>query len=95
MKDVAAANAWAAESAAATEVYNVGYGRRITVNELASKIIELTNSKSEIKHLPERPGDVKHSLAAVDALRGAGFEPSGEFDKGLAATIEFFKAKAS
>lgn len=93
VKDVAAANAWAGENAAATGVYNVGYGRRITVNELAGKIIALTGSRSEIQHLPERSGDVKHSLAAVDALRNAGFTPSGEFDKGLAATIEFFKTK--
>ena len=57
-------------------MFNVAYGQKITIQELAQQIIALTNSKSEITHAPERAGDVKHSLAAIDKLRAAGFAPS-------------------
>jgi len=91
VKDVAAANAHFATSAD-TGVYNVAYGGRITINDLARRIVRLTGSRSEIRYLPERPGDVKHSMAAVDRLRAAGFVPAGDFDAGLATTIRFFAA---
>ena len=64
----------------------------ITINELAEKIVRLTGSESEIVHLPERDGDVKHSQAAVDKLQKAGFRPSFDFDAGLRSTIEYFSA---
>jgi len=71
-------------------VYNVAYGGTITINELAQKIINLTNSKSEIKHEKPRPGDVKHSYASIDKLLGTGFRPRGNFEQGLEDTIKFF-----
>jgi UDP-glucose 4-epimerase len=89
VKDIVAANVHFAMGDA-TGVYNVAYGGRITINDLASKIISITGSSSEIVHLPERPGDVKHSMAAVDKLTATGFTPTSDFDTGLAATIEFF-----
>jgi len=89
VKDVVAANVHFALSAH-TGVYNVAYGGRISINDLARKIIALTGSTAEIQHLPERAGDVKHSTAAVDKLRQAGFVPNNNFSAGLAATIDFF-----
>ena len=93
VKDIAAANAFFALDTDATGVFNVAYGGRITINDLAEKIIELTNSKSEIVHLPEREGDVKHSMACIDKLKGTGFQPGSNFSAGLAATIGFFTGK--
>ena len=75
-------------------MFNVAYGRRITINDLAREIVALTGSRSEIKHLPERAGDVKHSMAAIDKLRATGFLPTSDFDTGLAETIRFFQARA-
>ena len=34
------------------EVFNVGTGREITINELAARVKELTGSRSEIRHIP-------------------------------------------
>ena len=56
-------------------------------------IRRLTGSGCEIKHGAERPGDVKHSMASIKKLRAAGFTPTGDFNAGLAATIDFFKKK--
>jgi len=90
VKDVVAANVFFAENLDLCGVRNVAYGGRITINDLAREICELTGSASEIRHLPERPGDVKHSMAAIDRLLETGFEPEHTFSEGLDATIEFF-----
>ncbi len=93
VKDIAAANAFFATQSTDTGVFNVAYGRRITIKELAQKICRLTNSRSEIHHAPERAGDVKHSMASIEKLRATGFNPTSNFDEGLAATIAFFQRK--
>jgi UDP-glucose 4-epimerase len=95
VKDIAAANAYFATKSPTTGVFNVAYGRKITINDLCATICRLTESKSVIKHAPERAGDVKHSMAAVEKIRAAGFTPEGNLADGLQATINFFKRKAA
>lgn len=94
VKDIAAANAFFATQSQAMGVFNVAYGQRITIKELATTICRLTGSRSEIIHAAERPGDVKHSLASVDKLCAAGFVPTANFQDGLQATISFFHEKS-
>ena len=91
VKDVVAANVYLAQTKELSGLYNVAYGKSITVNKLAKKIIELTDSKSEIAYAPTRPGDVKHSRAAVEKLNTAGLTLSDNFDFGLMSTINFSK----
>jgi UDP-glucose 4-epimerase len=91
VKDIAAANAYFATQSPASGVFNVAYGGKITINELAQTICKLTGSRSEICHEAERAGDVKHSLAAVDQLKTAGYRPVGNLSDGLQATVNFFK----
>jgi len=93
VKDIVAANAFFATQSSATGVFNVAYGQRITINDLAKTICRLTGSRSGIQYAAERAGDVKHSLAAIDKLRAAGFAPMSNFAEGLQATIEFFKRR--
>ena len=94
VQDVVAANVFFATQSPALGVFNVACGQRLTINELAASICRLTGSRSKIKHAAERPGDVKHSLAAIEKLHKAGFAPGSNFYKGLETTIEFFKVKA-
>lgn len=93
VKDIAAANAFFATQSPATGVFNVAYGGRITVNELASTLVRLTASSSPIEHAPERVGDIKHSQASVARLKSAGFVPSGSLESGLKTTVASFLAK--
>ncbi|MBO7153228.1 MAG: NAD-dependent epimerase/dehydratase family protein, partial [Lentisphaeria bacterium] len=81
VKDIARANLFMAETSN-TGVYNVAYGKKITILDLAEKIVKLTNSKSEIVFLPERPGDIRHSLACVDKLAATGFTGEWDFERG-------------
>ena len=92
VKDIVAANVYMAMNDY-TGVYNIAYGKRITINDLVKLIKNVTNSKSEIVYLPERAGDVKHSMAAVDKLNTTGFKPGFDFDSGMKATVEFFQSQ--
>jgi UDP-glucose 4-epimerase len=95
VKDVVAANAFFALESQATDVFNVGCGRKITITDLALTIRNLTSSSSTIEYEAERPGDVKHSIAGVDKIQKAGFRPICDLAGGLRATIEFFKKDAA
>lgn len=92
VKDVAAANAFFARNTVTTGIYTVAYGATISINALARRICQLTGSRSVLSHQPERIGDVKHSLAAVDRLRAAGFRPTFNLEHGLAATVAHVQA---
>ncbi len=90
VKDIVAANVFLAMNDTAPGFYNVAYGQRLTINDLARKIIELTGSSSKIEYFSERSGDVKHSMASVEKITSAGFMPACSFDEGLRATIKYF-----
>ena len=91
VQDVVAANVFMATASKATDVFNVAYGRRITINDLARTIIRLTGSPSELRYAARRPGDVQHSLACIDKLRAAGFAPAHDLPDGLQTTVAFFR----
>mgnify|MGYP003858110109 CR=1 FL=1 len=92
VKDIVGALAFAAANPAVAGTYNVGYGRKMTVKELAQEVIRLTGSTSAIEHKPERLGDVKHSLASADKLRAAGWSPQHTVAEGLDATVAYFRS---
>jgi UDP-glucose 4-epimerase len=94
VKDIAAANVFFATRSTATGVFNVAYGQRIAIKELAATICRLTRSRSEIKYAIARPGDVRHSLASVDKLREAGFVSTANFNASLQTTIAYFHEKS-
>jgi len=93
VKDIVAANVFLATNEDLTGVYNIAYGQRQTIQEVAEKIIELTGSSSKIEYGPVRAGDVKHSQASIDKIQTAGFALSGRFDEGLSQTIAFFEKR--
>lgn len=91
VKDIVKANVLAATTPEAKGVYNVANGKTLTINNLAKKIIEITNSESKIVYKPERAGDIKYSLAAIDeTIDELGFTPSENLDNELKQTIEYF-----
>lgn len=91
VKDVAAANEYFALRSPATGVFNLAYGKSIAINQLCSMICRSVGSSSTLAHAPERPGDVKHSMAAVDQLLQAGFVPSHSLQDGLGETIKYYQ----
>jgi len=92
VKDIVAANVFAATTPGVTGVFNVGYGASTTINHIAREIIAAAGSSSVIDYQPERAGDVKHSLASVSKLTTAGFHPVSNLSEGLAATLRYFQS---
>ena len=91
VKNVVAANAFFALKSQATGVFNVASGNEVTITDLALTIRDLAESSCTIDYGPERPGDVKHSVADVEKIQAAGLRPVCDLPGGLRATIEFFR----
>tara|TARA_R110000868_G_scaffold156599_1_gene383529 strand:- start:6974 stop:7897 length:924 start_codon:yes stop_codon:yes gene_type:complete len=88
VKDVVKANILAATTG--NETYNVALGYSTSILELAEKIIQITNSKSQIQFLEERSGDIKHSIADPSKFNDLGFKPSHSIESALEETIKFY-----
>ena len=89
VKDVVRANILASEKG--NETYNVALGHSTSILELAQKIIEITNSKSEVQFLEERAGDIKHSRANTSKFNELGFTPKYTISQALLETITFYE----
>jgi UDP-glucose 4-epimerase len=65
-------------------VYNIGGGNHISVQQLAEKIITITQSSSKIIYQAEVKGDTEHTSANIKkADRELGWKPKKSIDDGL------------
>ncbi len=81
----------AAVPGAAGGVYNIASGRAISVLHVATLIGELMGRPVHVAHVDPRPGDIKHSLADITAARRVlGYEPTVDFEEGMARTLATF-----
>ncbi len=93
--NVVAANLLAATSTKKLkgEVVNIACAERISLNQLRAHIGEVAGKKVEADYVPARAGDVRDSLASIDAARALlGYEPKVLVKEGLARTFTAFKA---
>jgi len=89
VKDAAEANILATESDAAG-VFNIGTGRRVSINELARLITGLMDKDSKPIYQKPRLGDVKHSLADISKAKQFGYNPGYNLEEGLRETMRGF-----
>ena len=81
-----------ANAEALGEVFNVGAGRRTTINELWGTISALAGHEGEAEHLPPRTGDVRHSLASLERTTPAlGYTPRVDVEEGLRRTVAWYR----
>jgi UDP-glucose 4-epimerase len=87
--DVVEANLRAASVPEATgRVVNVGSGRSVSINELLALLADRFSVDVPPIYLPARPGDVRHSVAAVDTARAVlGLSHPVSLEEGLDRTI--------
>jgi nucleoside-diphosphate-sugar epimerase len=79
---------------ASGQVVNVACGDRYSLNDLVAKLNELLGTDLAPVYSDERPGDVKHSLASIDAARELlGYEPLVDFVSGLTKTVGWYKER--
>ena len=81
-----------AAKTAAGEIYNIGTGRGVTVNELVATLNQVLGSDLQAEHGESRAGDVRTSVAAIDRARQAlGYEPRVAFEAGLQQTVDWMR----
>jgi UDP-N-acetylglucosamine 4-epimerase len=84
--------ACAADSKAAGEAFNIAYGERFTINQIYDLMCEKLEIEREPIYAPERPGDIKHSLADISkAEELLNYNPDWDFKSGFKEAIEWYK----
>ncbi|MDM1465228.1 SDR family oxidoreductase [Myroides odoratimimus] len=82
---------------AVNTVYNTAVGDRTTLNQLIGYLKEFLAeydaeiANVEVKHGPNRVGDIPHSLASVDKARTLlGYEPTHVIKEGLREAVKWY-----
>jgi len=83
--------------AAMNHVYNVACGDSVNLNEMTTMLrgylsaYDISISKVEPEHGPNRPGDIPHSMASIGkAVRLLGYQPQVLFPEGLKRAVEWY-----
>ncbi len=94
VENVVQANLRACEAAEASgQVFNVGSGERITLNQTLKLLEKLSGKPTRPRYDPPRAGDIRDSQADVTRARKVlGYEPRVGFEEGLRRTWEWYKA---
>jgi len=89
--------AFAPAPAALNQVYNVAFGDRTTLNQLAQSLKELLAEYDPkiadvpIVHGPNRQGDIPHSLASIDKIKTLlGYDPRYCLHDGLRESLKWY-----
>lgn len=77
------------------ETFNIGPDEEfVTINELASLILELTGSDLQPEYYPDRPREVKKANCSADKIREwFGYETKWSLRDGLAEMIQYIQEK--
>ena len=74
------------------EPVNIGNPSEMTIKEMADKILQATNSKSKISHVPLPEDDPKVRQPDITrAKKYLNWEPVVKLDEGLQSTLKYFK----
>ena len=91
VKDVARANLLALNRGD-NNIFCIGTGKAVSVNEIYQTLAKLTNYEPQITKAPRRSGDIHQAyFNASKAERILGWRPEVSFTEGVKATVDFFK----
>jgi UDP-glucose 4-epimerase len=91
VRDVVKANILAMQSPA-EGIFNIACGHRVSLNELAGKIMNITGIRLDPIYEKPRQGDVRDSLADISSAgEKLEYKPDFDLNKGLEATVEWFR----
>lgn len=78
---------------ASGEVYNVGAGQRVSLNQLFETLADLIAPGTLVSYGPTREGDVRHSLADLSRIaEGLGYMPEVHLEEGLRQTVDWYRS---
>jgi nucleoside-diphosphate-sugar epimerase len=74
------------------KVFNVGTGRRFSLNQTVELLCKISGQRLEAKHDPPRDGDIRDSQADITKAREfLRYEPQVGFEEGLRRTLEWYR----
>jgi len=89
--DVVEANILAAESNITGEIFNIGGGSKISVNELIKKIEEIIGKKAMVENIETQKGDVKDTFADISkAEKILKWKPKIRINEGLEKYLKYY-----
>jgi UDP-glucose 4-epimerase len=92
INDIIEANVLAMNSNITGEVFNIGGGTRISINEVLKIINKLIKKKIQVSYIEKQKGDVRHTSADIGkAARILGYQPKVNLEEGLKKEIEWLK----
>jgi UDP-glucose 4-epimerase len=87
--DAAEALELAGEKRADGQVFNVASGQAVSVNDVVDLFSTISGGRIRVSRKPDRPGDVKHSLADITRARTVlGFAARTPLREGLEKTLD-------
>lgn len=92
VEDCARANLLALETENANTIYNLGFGRGTTVNEIFSILKPITGYRLDAVHGPAKLGETRRIyLDASKAWRLLGWQATIDLETGLQKTVDHFR----
>ena len=76
------------------EIYNIGGNRSLPNKEVVDRILAITGKPAKlIQYVTDRPGhDRRYALSSEKLMKETGWSPQMDFERGLAATIDWYRA---
>ena len=73
-------------------IYNLGWGRPTSINEICSVLVKITGYNLPIEHGAAKVGETRHIyLDASKIKKDLGWEPIITLEQGLEKTVDYFK----
>ncbi|MBP2029949.1 UDP-glucose 4-epimerase [Methanohalophilus levihalophilus] len=91
VSDIVDANLKAAFGDVEGEVFNVGGGTKISVNELIRILEENIGMTANVEYIEKQKGDVNDTLADSNKIRILGWEPSVKIHEGIGNFVKWYK----
>ncbi len=75
------------------QMFNVGTGNEVTVNEVVAALREAWGADFAVEHAPARVGEVKRIALCIDKARAQlGWSPQLTFREGIKATLDSYRS---
>ena len=93
INDIVEANWLACKNGSAGEVFNIGGGSRISLNDVITMIQDIVGQELEVRYEGTQKGDVRHTSAEMTKARlELGYEPKVPLEAGLREEYAWIKA---
>jgi UDP-glucuronate 4-epimerase len=75
-------------------LYNLGHSEPIALRDMIETIARALGKPAKIELLPEQPGDVRQTYAAIDRARlELGYQPITTFEEGIRRYVEWYRSR--